>query len=33
MNIAEMREAAELGAYIEFVYNGLIGAPQGISCK
>jgi hypothetical protein len=25
MNIAEMREAAELGAYIEFVYNGLIG--------
>lgn len=25
MNIAQMREAAQLGAYIEFVYNALIG--------
>src|SRR6202045_3854634 len=25
MNIAQMREAAGLGAYIEFVYNGLTG--------
>jgi hypothetical protein len=26
MSIPRMREAAELGAYIEFVYNGLIGS-------
>jgi len=25
MSISEMREAASLGAYIEFVYNGLVG--------
>jgi hypothetical protein len=25
MNIAQMKEAAAMGAYIEFVYNGLIG--------
>ena len=25
MSIAQMREAASLGAYLEFVYNGLIG--------
>ena len=25
MKIPQMREAAEMGAYIEFVYNGLIG--------
>ena len=25
MHFAQMREAAQLGAYIEFVYNGLIG--------
>jgi hypothetical protein len=26
MNIPEMREAAAMGAYIEFVYNGLVGS-------
>jgi hypothetical protein len=26
MNIPEMKEAASMGAYIEFVYNGLIGS-------
>jgi hypothetical protein len=25
MSIAQMQEAASLGAYLEFVYNGLIG--------
>jgi len=25
MNIPQMQEAAKLGAYVEFVYNGLIG--------
>jgi hypothetical protein len=25
MNLAQMKEAAKLGAYVEFVYNGLIG--------
>jgi hypothetical protein len=25
MNLAQMQEAAKLGAYVEFVYNGLIG--------
>ena len=28
MSIAQMREAAGLGAYLEFVYNGLIGPNQ-----
>ena len=28
MNVAQMREAARLGAYIEFVYNALIGATK-----
>jgi hypothetical protein len=28
MTIAEMQEAAKLGAYIEFVYNGLIGKSR-----
>jgi len=28
MTIAQMQEAAKLGAYIEFVYNGLIGASK-----
>jgi hypothetical protein len=26
MNIAQMKEAASIGAYIEFVYNGLVGS-------
>ncbi len=26
MNIAQMKEAASMGAYIEFVYNGLVGS-------
>ena len=26
MNLAQMREAAKLGAYVEFVFNGLIGS-------
>jgi hypothetical protein len=26
MNIAQMKEAAAMGAYIEFVYNGLVGS-------
>jgi predicted metal-dependent phosphotriesterase family hydrolase len=25
MNLAQMQESAKLGAYVEFVYNGLIG--------
>jgi hypothetical protein len=28
MTIAQMQQAAKLGAYIEFVYNGLIGASK-----
>ena len=28
MTIAQMKEASELGAYIEFVYNGLIGSSK-----
>ena len=28
MTIAQMKEASELGAYIEFVYNGLIGTSK-----
>ena len=28
MNVEQMREAAKLGAYIEFVYNALIGATK-----
>jgi len=26
MNLSQMKEAAAMGAYIEFVYNGLIGS-------
>ena len=28
MNVAQMREAAREGAYLEFVYNGLLGASH-----
>ena len=28
MSIPQMQEAAKLGAYIEFVYNGLVGNPK-----
>jgi len=28
LNVAQMREAAGMGAYIEFVYNALIGATK-----
>lgn len=28
MNIAQMKEAAQLGAYVEFVYNALIGPSK-----
>jgi hypothetical protein len=31
MNIAQMKEAASMGAYIEFVYNGLIGPYKEFS--
>ncbi len=31
MSIAQMREAAGLGAYLEFVYNGVIGAAREYS--
>ncbi len=31
MNIAQMKEAASMGAYIEFVYNGLIGSYKEFS--
>jgi hypothetical protein len=31
MNMAQMKEAATLGAYIEFVYNGLIGPYKEFS--
>ena len=31
MNIAQMKQAAELGAYIEFVYNALIGPNKEFS--
>jgi hypothetical protein len=30
MNVTQMREAARLGAYIEFVYNALIGATKAL---
>jgi hypothetical protein len=33
MTIAQMREAAALGAYIEFVYNGLIGRSKEFEVK
>lgn len=26
LNLSQMKEAAAMGAYIEFVYNGLIGS-------
>ena len=28
MTIAQMKEAAGMGAYVEFVYNGLIGSAK-----
>lgn len=31
MNIAQMKEAAAMGAYVEFVYNGLIGPYKEFS--
>ena len=31
MNLAQMQEAAKLGAYVEFVYNGLIGPYKEFS--
>jgi len=31
MNLAQMREAAKAGAYVEFVYNGLIGPYKEFS--
>ncbi|MGH9720649.1 MAG: DUF6282 family protein [Bryobacteraceae bacterium] len=31
MNVAQMKEAASLGAYIEFVYNALIGPNKSFS--
>ena len=33
MTIDQMREAADLGAYIEFVYNGLIGPYKEFDCR
>jgi hypothetical protein len=33
MKIAQMREAAAMGAYIEFVYNALIGATKVLSIE
>jgi hypothetical protein len=30
MNITQMKEAAQLGAYVEFVYNGLIGPSRSL---
>ena len=33
MSIAQMKEAAALGAYLEFVYNGLIGVNQAYSIE
>jgi predicted metal-dependent phosphotriesterase family hydrolase len=31
MTIAQMREAGQLGAYVEFVYNGVIGVSKEFS--
>jgi len=31
MSVAQMKEAAQLGAYIEFVYNALIGPNQSLT--
>ena len=31
MNVAQMKEAAALGAYVEFVYNALIGPNQSLA--
>jgi hypothetical protein len=31
MNIAQMKEAAQLGAYVEFVYNALIGPNKSLT--
>lgn len=33
MNLAQMKQAAELGAYIEFVYNALIGPNKEFSVR
>ena len=33
MSVAQMKEAADLGAYIEFVYNGTIGKPPEYTLK
>ena len=33
MSDAQMREAAKMGAYIEFVYNGLIGCYKEFTFK
>ena len=33
MSIAQMREAAGMGAYLEFVYNGLIGVNKSYSIE
>jgi microsomal dipeptidase-like Zn-dependent dipeptidase len=33
MSIEQMREAAGLGAYIEFVYNALIGATKAFELR
>jgi len=33
MNIAQMKEAAQLGAYVEFVYNALIGPNKSFEMR
>ncbi len=33
MSVAQMREAAREGAYIEFVYNGLLGANKAAAAR
>ena len=33
MNVAQMREAARMGAYIEFVYNALIGKTKAFEIR
>jgi hypothetical protein len=33
MNVPEMKEAASMGAYIEFVYNGLVGSYKEFTLK
>jgi predicted metal-dependent phosphotriesterase family hydrolase len=33
MNIPQMKEAALMGAYIEFVYNGLVGSYKEFTLK